>query len=83
MIAKRVAAVALIAQGMSPYHTAKTLKLSETTAGKLSNRIESGDCRNIIALCKTYQKGPLGRYIENLLKPLPRYGTSPSSLFKK
>ena len=83
MLGKRLAAVALLSQGVSPYQTGKILHLSETTTGKLSGQIEKGKLKHLIKLCEIHRKGPLGRYLENLFRPLPRYGTSPSSLFKK
>ena len=83
MLGKRLAAVAILSQGVSPYQTGKILQLSETTTGRFSEQIEKGKLKNIIKLCEIHRKGPLGRYLENLFRPLPRYGTSPSSLFKK
>ena len=83
MLGKRLAAIALLSQGVGTYRTSKVLRLSETTTGKFSERLEKGELQNITKLCEVYRKGPLGRYFEKLFQPLPRYGTSPSSLFKK
>ena len=83
MLGKRLAAIALLSQGVSPYQAGKRLRLSETTTGKFFERIERGELKHIVKLCEVYRKGPLGRYLENLFRPLPRYGTSPSSLFRK
>ena len=40
MLGKRLAAIALLSQGVSPYQTGKRLQLSETTTGKFFERIE-------------------------------------------
>ena len=83
MIGKRLAAISLLSQGITSYRTGKMLQMSETTTGKFSERIEKGELKHVVKLCEVYRKGPLGRYLENMLRPLPRYGTSPSSLFRK
>ena len=82
MLGKRLAAVALLSQGATPYYVSKKLRLSETTTGKILNRIEKQKLKSTVRLCSVHRKGPLGRYLQNLLRPLPKYGTSPSTLFK-
>ena len=82
MLGKRIAAVDLLSRGASPYKSGRLLGLSETTTSKILGRMEAGKFKNTIRMCRTYRKGPLGRYLENLFKPLPKYGTSPASLFK-
>jgi len=83
MLGKRMAAVSLLSQGMSPYKVGKMLQLSPTTTAKFQIKLENGKFSNVSKLCSVLKKGPLGHYIENLLKPLPRYGTSPAQLFKE
>ncbi len=83
MLGKRLVAIALLSQNRSPYKVGQILKLSPTTTIKLQSKIENGKVNGIIKLCSILQKGPLQYYIENLLKPMPRYGTSPSKLFKE
>ncbi len=83
MLGKRMAAVSLLSQGMSPYKVGKMLQLSPTTTVKFQIKLENGKFSNVSKLCSVLKKGPLGHYIENLLKPLPRYGTSPAQLFKE
>lgn len=50
MIAKRLAAIILIQEGLSPYKTAQILKLSPSTAGKIAGGITSGTYTGTIAL---------------------------------
>lgn len=83
MFGKRLAAIDLLSRGASPYRTGKLLGLSATTTNKILLKIEKGRFDKTIKMCEMYRKGPLGRYLENLFKPLPRYGTSLSSLFKE
>ncbi|GMQ95013.1 MAG: hypothetical protein BMS9Abin13_123 [Patescibacteria group bacterium] len=83
MLGKRLVAISLLSQGMSPYKTGKTLQLSPTTTTKLQVKLEGGKFSNVKKLCSVLRKGPLQHYIENLIKPLPRYGTSPARLFKE
>ncbi|HEC30828.1 MAG TPA: hypothetical protein ENI66_02335 [Candidatus Yonathbacteria bacterium] len=83
MLGKRLAAVSMLSQGTSPYRVGKVLQLSETTTAKFQIKLKNGKFSNTSKLSKVLNKGPLQRYIENLFKPLPRYGTSPASLFKK
>ena len=83
MLSKRLAAISMLSQGMSSYRVGKVLQLSETTTSKLHSKLETGRLSNTEKLCKVLRKGPLGLYLENLFKPLPRYGTSPSQLFKE
>ncbi|MEK7151859.1 MAG: hypothetical protein AAB773_00325 [Patescibacteria group bacterium] len=83
MLGKRLAAVSLLSQGESPYKVGKTLQLSETTTAKFQIKLENGKFSNASKLCSILRKGPLQHYIENLFKPLPRYGTSPAKLFKE
>jgi len=83
MFGKRLLAIRLLSQGVSPYKVGKVLQLSHTTTIKLQIRHEKGTISNIEKMCNVLQKGPLINYIENLFKPLPRYGTSPSKLFKE
>lgn len=83
MLSKRLTAISMLSQGMSPYKVGKILQLSQTTTLKLNAKLEAGKLSNTKKLCTIINKGPLGSYIENLLKPLPRYGTSPSQLFKE
>ncbi|MBL7045419.1 MAG: hypothetical protein ISR99_00050 [Parcubacteria group bacterium] len=83
MLGKRLAAVSLLSNNVSPYRVGKVLQLSPTTTLKLQTRLESGKLSNTKRLCSTLKKSPLQLYLENLLKPLPRYGTSPASLFKE
>ena len=83
MLGKRLAAVSLLSQGMSSYKVGKMLKLSPTTTMKLQIKLEKGKLLNTNKLCDALRKGPLRHYIENLFKPLPRYGTSPSKLFRE
>jgi len=83
MLGKRLAAISLLSQGISSYKTGMVLGLSHNTATKLQVKLEGGKLLNISQLCKTLRKGPLQSYIENLFKPLPRYGTNPAKLFKE
>jgi uncharacterized protein YdgA (DUF945 family) len=83
MLGKRLTAISMIYNGIGSYEVSKKLCLSPTTTAKLQLKIERGEFRNIKKLCDIINKGPLGRYIDNLLKPLPRYGTGPQQLFKK
>lgn len=83
MLGKRLAAVSLLSQGESPYKVGKILQLSSTTTTKLHAKLEDEKLANVEKLCNILRKGPLQHYLENLLKPLPRYGTSPSTLFKE
>ena len=83
MLGKRLAAVSMLSQGYSSYKVGKALKLSPTTVLKFQIKLERGKFSNTSKLCSLLRKGPLQRYIENLIKPLPRYGTSPASLFKE
>ena len=83
MIGKRLAAVSLMSQGTSRYETSKQLKLSESTTNIIYNRLKKGFYKNTVNVCATARKGVLGKYFENLFKPLPRYGTSPASLLRK
>jgi len=83
MLGKRLAAVSMLSEGESPYKVGKILQLSPTTTAKFQAKLESGKFSNTNKLCKVLSKGPLQRYIENLFKPLPHYGTSPASLFKE
>ena len=82
MLGKRLSAIILLSKGATPYQASKTLKLSQTTTAKLSVRIDKGLCNHIVKLWEQEQKGPIVRYFEELLKPLPRYGTSPATLLK-
>ena len=82
MLGKRLAAISLLSQGESSYRVGKILRLSSTTTAKLYAKIEKEKLANVEKLCSILRKGPLQHYLENLLKPLPRYGTSPSTLFK-
>lgn len=82
MLSKRLAAVSMLAQGQSRYKVGKTLQLSETTAAKIQLKIEQGKYTKTVGLCAVLRKGPFQRYIDNLLKPLPKYGTGPASVFK-
>lgn len=83
MIGKRLATISLLSQGASAYETSKRLKLSEATTNKTRNRLERNMYKSTVSMCATARKGALGKYFENLLKPLPRYGTSPSYMFRK
>lgn len=83
MLGKRLAAISLLSQGESPYKAGKILRLSSTTTTKLQTKIESRKFTHTEKLCNVLRKGPLQHYLENFLKPLPRYGTSPASLFKE
>lgn len=83
MLGKRLAAVSMLSQGFSPYQISQSLKLSPTTVFLLQTKFEKGNFSNTSKLCDALRKSPLQRYIENLIKPLPRYGTSPASLFKE
>lgn len=82
MLGKRLVSVSLLSQGISSYRVGKTLNLSQTTVAKFQIKLENGKFPNISKLCSMIKKGPLQHYMENLFKPLPRYGTSPSKLFK-
>jgi hypothetical protein len=83
MLGKRLSAIALLSQGVSTYQTGKILRMSESTTNRIAFSIEKGELNHVIKLCEVCRMGPLGRYFKNLFHPLPRYGTSPSSLFKK
>lgn len=83
MLGKRLAAISMLSQGFSSYQIAKALKLSQTTVFKFQSKFERNGFLNTSKLCNVLRKSPLQRYIENLIKPLPRYGTSPASLFKE
>lgn len=83
MLGKRLLAISLLSQGKSPYSVGKTLRLSSTTTTKLQIKIKSEKLVNVQKLCTILRKGPLGLYLENLLKPMSRYGTSPTKLFKE
>ena len=83
MLGKRLSAISLLSQGKSEYRVGKLLKLSPTTVAKTQNRIDRNKLSNSVMLCRILEKGPLQWYIENLFKPLPKYGTSPSDLFKE
>lgn len=83
MLGKRLAAISLLSQKMSSYEVGKILRLSHTTTTKLHMKIENGNLSNVEKLCSILRKGPLQHYLENLLKPLPKYGTSPARLFKE
>ena len=82
MLGKRLAAVSLLSDGMSPYEVGKRLRLSPTTTAKFHLKLEKGAFSGTEKLCKILRKGVLGRYLDNLLRPLPRYGTSPHRLFR-
>ncbi len=83
MLGKRIAAVSMLSQGYSSYKVGKALKLSPTTVLKFQTKLEKGKFLNTSKLCNLLHKTPLQRYLENLIKPLPKYGTSPASLFKE
>jgi len=83
MLGKRLLAIHMLSQGISPYKVGKVLQLSHTTTMKLQVRYEDGKVSNIKKMCNILQKGPFIHYLENLFKPLPRYGASPSKLFKE
>jgi len=83
MLGKRLAAVSMFSQGESAYRVGKTLRLSDSTTARIKNKIERGKFFHTKKLCTVLRKGPLQHYIENLFKPLPRYGTSPAQLFKE
>ena len=83
MLGKRLAAISMLSQGYSAYQISKALKLSQTTILKFQSKLNKGKFSNTNKLCEFSRKSSLQRYIENLIKPLPRYGTSPASLFKK
>jgi hypothetical protein len=83
MLGKRLAAISMLSQNANPYQVGKILKLSTTTTVKLQQRLESGKFADVEKLCNILRKGHLQHYLENLFKPLPRYGTSPSRLFKE
>ena len=83
MLGKRLTAIALLSQNLSPYKVGRILKLSPTTTTSLQSKIENGKFTGVVNLCNVLQKGPLQHYIENLLKPMSRYGTSPAKLFKE
>jgi len=82
MLGKRLSAIVLLSKGATPYQTSRTLKLSPTTAAKLLVRLDKGLCDHIVKVWNQERKGPLAHYFEELLRPLPRYGTSPATLFK-
>ncbi|MEX0916917.1 MAG: hypothetical protein WDZ90_00090 [Candidatus Paceibacterota bacterium] len=82
MLSKRLVAISLLSQGISSYKVGRVLQLSNTTTIKLQEKLERGSFKNTTVLCKILRKGPLQHYIEGLFK-LPRYGTSPSQLFKE
>ncbi|MFC1729780.1 hypothetical protein ACFL6I_05535 [candidate division KSB1 bacterium] len=83
MLGKRLTAISMLSQDVTPYKVAQKLQLSQSTTTKLHAKLETEKFSNTEKLCKILRKGPLGAYIDNLLKPLPRYGTSPSQLFKE
>jgi len=83
MLGKRFSAIILLSKGGTPYQTSKILKLSKTTTSKLLMRLDKGLYNNIVKLWNQERKGPLVHYFEELLRPLPRYGTSPATLIKK
>ncbi len=83
MLSKRLSAISMLSQDMSPYKVGQILQLSQTTTNKLQVKLDTGKFSETKKLCKVIKKGPLGLYFENLLKPLPRYGTSLSQLFKE
>ncbi len=83
MLGKRLAAISLLSQKISSYEVGKILRLSHTTTTKLHVKLENKKFSNVEKLCSILRKGPLRHYLENLLKPLPRYGTSPAKLFKE
>lgn len=83
MLGKRLAAISMLSQEVSPYRVGKILRLSPTTTTKLQIKLENGKLLNVKKLSNILRKGPLQHYFENLFKPLPRYGTSPSKLFRE
>lgn len=83
MLGKRLTAISMLSENKSPYEVGKKLHLSPTTTMKLQLKLESGELSNIKKLCGVLRKGPLGQYIDNLLKPLPKYGTPPHKLFNE
>jgi len=83
MLGKRLSAVSMLSNGGTPYGVGKALELSQSTTIKLKLKIDKGLFKNTESLCKALNKGPLQHYMENLFKPLPRYGTSPHTLFRK
>jgi Trp operon repressor len=83
MLSKRLTAISMLSQDVSPFKVSQALQLSPTTTLRLHAKLETGKFSNTEKLCKILKKGPLGLYLENLLKPLPPYGTSPSQLFKE
>lgn len=83
MLGKRLLAIALLSEGKSSYEVAHLLKLSTMTTMKLRTKMENKKVSHVKALCAILRKGPLQHYIENLLKPMSRYGTSPATLFKE
>lgn len=82
MLGKRLAAFSLLSQGESSYKVGKLLQLSPTTVMKFQLRLQNKKVPYIEKLCDLTRKSPIQKYIENLFKPLPRYGTSPHTLFK-
>ncbi|MEK7589765.1 MAG: hypothetical protein AAB475_00730, partial [Patescibacteria group bacterium] len=82
MLGKRLAAISMLSQGVSPYRVGKILQLSPTTTTKLQIKLENEKLLNVKKLCNILRKGPLQHYLENLMRPLPHYGTSPYKLFK-
>jgi len=83
MLGKRLLAISLLSQGISQYKVERALCLSSNTVAKLHMDIKNGKFSDAEKLCNALRKGPLQHYIENLFKPLPRYGTSPAQLFKE
>ena len=83
MLGKRLAAISLLSRGVSPYKTGQVLQLSESTTNRYANGIQLGKYKEIMKICEEHRTGPVERYLKKLFKPLPSYGTGPSSLLKR
>lgn len=57
--AKRLAAIILLNEGMSEYRTAKVLKLSPTTTGKISHQLFSGTYKGTVQLLRKNKRNYL------------------------
>ena len=79
MIAKRLAIVVMVRQGHSLYKISRTLKVSPTTAEKISSEMSAGAFKNIVPLLQKNAKNyrAILKTINSILQlvdSLPRYG---------
>jgi|SRR3989344_5965336 len=77
MIAKRLALIVMLAKGNSGYRAVRLLKISPSTASKMSIRVQNGEFVNIVKLLRLKNKHKvLWKVLETLIEIAtpPKYG---------